>query len=129
MDRKSYDIGYSEGYEKGSAEYRSKGEINNMIDRAYNAAVRRGKVKFCKNYAKGKSMLVVKQQIAAIRSELEELYRAMQRPDISDHTPYLFNTQEEAIDVLIASLTLCKLLGIDKEHIEVKMGFNERRTD
>lgn len=93
-------------------------DLNKAAKEAYDCARKRGKI------SRRTSDLV---QINAIKDETRELLRASLNNSI--HIPYT-EQQEEAADVIIATLTLLHGKGIDiNALVRDKMEYNEKRND
>ena len=89
--------------------------------RAMLCAMKRGKVSMT-----APLQARLNKQKAAIYGEANELLTAQDKP--SEHIPDYTEQEEEAVDVLIASLTYLGLCGIDIDGaVEAKMNFNETR--
>lgn len=94
--------------------------LNLSAREAWECAVSRGKIKGTRRPA---TLL----QLEKIKEEVRELCEASNNRSI--HIPYT-EQQEEAADVIIATLTLLHGQGIDiNELIEDKMNYNARRKD
>lgn len=94
--------------------------LNLAAREAWECAVARGKIK-------GMGRVIAPLQIAKIKEEVRELFEASNNQSI--HIPYT-EQQEEAIDVIISTLTLLHGQGIDiNTLLEAKMDYNARRTD
>ena len=91
--------------------------LNYMAKKALEVAIKRGKVD---------SRTTDMEQIAAIRAELAELADATQKK--SAHIPYHTEQEEEAADVIIATLTYLARKNVDVDMLLIsKMSYNANR--
>lgn len=92
--------------------------LNILAKKALNTATKRGKVD---------SRTTDMEQIAAIRAELAELADATEQR--SAHIPFT-EQEEEAADVIIATLTYLARKGVDVDMLMIcKMSYNANRED
>lgn len=88
-----------------------------MAKEALRTAIKRGKVD---------DRSTDMEQIAAIRAELAELADATEKKSV--HIPYFTEQQEEAADVIIATLTYLARKGVDVDLLLIsKMSYNANR--
>ena len=91
--------------------------LNYMAKEALRTAIKRGKVD---------DRSTDMEQIAAIRAELAELADATEKKSV--HIPYFTEQQEEAADVIIATLTYLARKGVDVDLLLIsKMSYNANR--
>lgn len=91
--------------------------LNYMAKEALRTATKRGKVD---------DRSTDMEQIAAIRAELAELADATEKK--SAHLPCFTEQQEEAADVIIATLTYLARKGVDVDLLLIsKMSYNANR--
>lgn len=94
--------------------------LNHMAKKALKTAIKRGKVN-------SSTMDQEQQQIEAIRVELEELDEATEKG--SACIPFT-EQEEEAADVIIATLTYLAMKGVDVDMLLIsKMSYNANRED
>lgn len=88
-----------------------------MAEKALETATKREKVD---------SRTTDMEQIAAIRAELAELADATEKKSV--HIPYFTEQEEEAADVIIATLTYLARKGVDVDLLLIsKMSYNANR--
>lgn len=91
--------------------------LNRMAEKALETATKREKVD---------SRTTDMEQIAAIRAELAELADATEKKSV--HIPYFTEQEEEAADVIIATLTYLARKGVDVDLLLIsKMSYNANR--
>ncbi len=91
--------------------------LNRMAEKALETATKRGKVD---------SRTTDMEQIQAIRAELAELADATEKKSV--HIPYFTEQEEEAADVIIATLTYLARKGVDVDLLLIsKMSYNANR--
>lgn len=91
--------------------------LNHMAKKALEVAIKRGKVD---------SRTTDMEQIAAIRAELAELADATEKKSL--HLPCFTEQEEEAADVIIATLTYLARKNVDVDLLLIsKMSYNANR--
>lgn len=91
--------------------------LNYMAKKALETATKRGKVD---------SRMTDMEQIAAIRAELAELADATEKKSL--HLPCFTEQEEEAADVIIATLTYLARKNVDVDLLLIaKMSYNAKR--
>lgn len=88
-----------------------------MAEKALETATKRGKID---------SRTTDLEQIQAIRAELAELADATEKKSV--HIPYFTEQEDEAADVIIATLTYLARKGVDVDLLLIsKMSYNANR--
>lgn len=92
--------------------------INELAERAYKCALRRGQVTVDVSH---------ESTVNGLANEFAEFVIASEELP-SEHLSYISEADEEIIDILIVCLTELKRRGLNAEYlIEKKIGFNEQR--